>query len=194
MLAENDPGLGRWPVKRLLIWLAVLAVPLLGYLYRDDITALFQGDVALIDEAPRSFILTDLDDRTYTLAEYRGRVVVLDMWATWCADCLGFLGKVEKLSRKYPPDRVKFLTLNVDPITESRLSVSEVRKFVRENGLTVPVLLADVPTMRAYASTSPGVMELPQTYVLDRNLRVRYKSTAANAAQVQAVIKQLLKQ
>lgn len=180
-------------MKRLLTWFAVLAVLFLVYLYRDDMAGLFQGEVALIDEAPRSFVLTALDEQTYNLADYRGKVVVLDMWATWCPDCVGFLSKVEKLNRKYTPEGVKFLTLNVDPITESRLSVSEVRKFVGEKGLTVPVLLADVATMRAYASTSPGMLELPQTYVLDRNLRVRYKSTAANAAEVQAVIKQLLK-
>lgn len=181
-------------MKKWVVLGLIIVVGLVAYGYREELAVRWKGKVALIDEAPRPFTLDGIDGRLYSLGDYRGKVVVLDVWATWCTDCDALLGKIEKLHRKFPPRRVAVLTLNVDPLTGGKLPPQKVGEFVRQRGLTVPVLLADRETLHAYASAGQGLVLVPQTYVLDRDLRIRYKSTEASATEIQAVVNQLLGQ
>ena len=149
------------------------------------------GEVALIDEAANPIRLPSLEGQTYDLENYRGKVVVLEVWATWCEECVAFLDKVEQLHQNYKARDVVVLTLNLDGLSQG-MSPSELREFVAERGLTVPVMLMDEGTQAAFASGN--TIQVPQVRVYDRNLRVRYKSIGASATQVESVLNQLLEQ
>ena len=180
-------------MKKGLLYVAILLVAFVAYTYRDELSAMFQGDVTLVDRTPHPFYLTGLDQRQYGLEMFKGKVVVMDVWATWCPDCVALLGKVERLNHKYADKNVVVLTMNVDTLTESRLTPEQVRAFVHEQGLTVPVLMADEEAMHAWGTSAPGVVELPQTYVIDQKGHIRFQSTEATPGQLQVVVNQLLK-
>lgn len=180
-------------MKKVLVYAALVLAAFVAYTYRDELPAMFQEEVALVDRAPHPFYLTGLDQRRYGLDMFQGKVVVMDVWATWCPDCVALLGKVERLNRKYADKNVVVLTMNVDTLTEGRLPAEQVRDFVQKQGLTVPVLMGDEDALRDWGTSANGVAELSQTYVIDQKGRIRFQSTEATPGQLQAVINRLLK-
>lgn len=114
-----------------------------------------QGKVA------RPFSLPGLDGRKHGLAEYTGKVVILNFWATWCIPCRA---EVPDLEHEYRVHAGELVVLGVD----YQEPPSDVQSFVKEIGLTYPILMDASGTVHdAY-----GVGGLPQTFVLDRAGRV----------------------
>lgn len=108
-----------------------------------------------------TFTLMGLDGRTHTLADYRGRAVVLNFWATWCLPCRAEIPDLESESRRHRADVV---VLGVD----WKESAQAARSFVTEIGATYPVLLdSDGVAYAAYR-----VDGLPQTFFIDSQGRV----------------------
>src|SRR5262245_32963332 len=105
------------------------------------------------------FTLPDLDGRPVALAELRGRVVVVEVWASWCAPCGTMLPALDALARRYPASEVTVLAVSVD---QSRAAAE--------------ALLADRvgdPTLTVLHDRSSEVLArygadgLPATYVID---------------------------
>ncbi|MCL5023158.1 MAG: TlpA family protein disulfide reductase [Nitrospirae bacterium] len=111
-------------------------------------------------EAP-AFTLTSADGTKVSLADFSGRPVVIDFWATWCGPCREGTHELEKLHRKYDGKGVVFLGISMD---EGRDAAQQVKAFAKENGLTYRMLIDDQETSRAYVVSS-----IPATYILDRN-------------------------
>ena len=101
------------------------------------------------------FDLTDLDGRKWTLADLKGKVAFINLWATWCGPCRRELPYVQKL-REQLKDRkdVVILTLNIDD------EVGKVAPFMKENNYSFPVLLG-----QAYAEAQ-GVGAIPRNWVV----------------------------
>jgi thiol-disulfide isomerase/thioredoxin len=105
------------------------------------------------------FVLLDLAGRPVRLAELRGRVVLLNFWATWCAPCREEMPALEALARELGGQGLVVLTVNFEEAPET------VRTFVREVGLTLPVLLdADGAVARRYRVTA-----LPASFLVARD-------------------------
>ena len=109
-------------------------------------------------EAP-PFSLTSLEGGEVDLSFYRGSVVVLNFWATWCAPCVAEMPSLERLHRSLGPEGLAVVTVSTD---EDQQVVSD---FVAEHGLTLPVLLD--PGGRTAASAY-HTASFPATFVLDR--------------------------
>jgi peroxiredoxin len=108
--------------------------------------------------------LPDLEGRTVDLGQYRGRVVLVNFWASWCTPCVeempGIL-RLEEAMRDHP-----FAVIGVN-VGEARL---RVRTATHRLGLDFPVLLdRDQAAFRAW-----GAEVLPTSYVLDVDGRIRY--------------------
>ena len=69
-----------------------------------------------------------------TLADYKGQVVLLNIWATWCAPCRAEMPDIEKLYRAYGPSGLKVVSVSID----TGISDSAVTQFANKLGLTVP--------------------------------------------------------
>jgi peroxiredoxin len=118
------------------------------------------------DRAPE-FSLQALDGRTVSLAEFRGKVVMVHFWATWCPPCVEEMPTLEQLSRLLRARDFEILAVSVD-----EGGAGAVAAFMQRNGLSIPVLLDPA---RSIAKLY-GTFKFPETYVIDRQGVVRYKA------------------
>jgi len=102
--------------------------------------------------------LADLNGKTVKLSDYRGKVVVLNFWATWCVPCRAEIGGFIELQKKFAEKGVVFIGLSEDD--DAKLVVP----FVKTKGINYPVLMATKPVISAYEAQG-----LPTTYLIDRD-------------------------
>ena len=113
---------------------------------------------AVLFEAP-DFTLSALSGASLGLAELRGKVVLLNFWATWCVPCRKEMPAIEALYRRYKDRGLEVLAVSLD-----KLSTTVVEAFVKEVGVTYRVALdPSWATARTY-----GVRGLPATFLIDR--------------------------
>ena len=112
-------------------------------------------------------LLSFLDEHgeKLTLEKFRGRVVVLNLWATWCAPCIEELPTLDHLQQQLKPLGVIVIALSID-----RDGPKIVREFLDENEITNLAVFVD-PTMRAQSDLN--VIGLPTTIIIDRDGRER---------------------
>ena len=118
------------------------------------------------DGAPaRALVLKDIAGRSHDLAQYRGNVVLVNFWATWCEPCRHEMPSIQSLKERLAGKPFVALAVNVDE-PEAR-----VRNFVTQTRLGLPVLLDINKTVtRAW-----GVRVLPASYIIGPDGRVRYR-------------------
>ena len=115
------------------------------------------------------YVLADLDGKEATLAPYKGRILVLEFFATWCPPCRKDLPVIAALQAGYPPEKITFLAVSADGTTDT---VRSLPGFVKEVGVKIPVLVGGSLFVDRYAGVDKqGGREvvLPQTYVFDGN-------------------------
>lgn len=108
------------------------------------------------------FELTDLGGRPVTLADYRGKVLLLDFWATWCHTCKSEVPALKELHRKFSGPRFALLAASVD-----EGAPDAVARFAAENALPYTVAFASEQTARDYR-----VFGLPTKYLIDARGRI----------------------
>jgi peroxiredoxin len=108
--------------------------------------------------------LPDLEGREHALEDYRGKVVLINFWATWCEPCKHEMPSIERLRRSLPDRPFAVLAVNLaEP--ESR-----VQRFLREVPLGFTVLMdRDTATAKAWKARM-----LPATYIVGPDGRIRY--------------------
>ncbi len=110
------------------------------------------------------FTLETLDGRKVSLSSYKGQVVLLSFWATWCGPCKQEMPDMQTL---YEGMKSKGLTIVAVDLMEDKDTVS---RFVKDNKYTFPVLLDTNGTVGG--STTYGVSAIPTNYVIDRTGRI----------------------
>ena len=123
--------------------------------------ALFGTAWARAAAAP-DFALINLDGRAHSLAEYRGKIVVLNFWATWCLPCREEMPMLSKLAVKYDEKDVAFLAASIDDAqTQPKIS-----RFLEKKKITLAVFTGATPeTLKQFAL---GEI-VPATLLLDRD-------------------------
>lgn len=121
------------------------------------------------DAAP-AFALKDLDGKPVSLAAARGKVVLLNFWATWCGPCRAEVPDLVDLQKRYA-DKLEIIALATqedDP--------GEVRRFVRDSGINYRVAMAPDEVVGSYG----GIAALPTSFVIDAEGRVVQKHVGLN--------------
>jgi peroxiredoxin len=109
--------------------------------------------------------LKDVAGAVHDLARYRGKVVVINFWATWCEPCREEMPSLQRLRERLPVTSFAVLAINVDEPD------ARVRRFLEETRLDLPVLLDPNKTVtRAW-----GVRVMPTTFVVGPDGRIRYR-------------------
>ena len=110
----------------------------------------------------RDFTLPLLDGENVTLSSFRGKVVFLNFWASWCPPCREEMPSMETLYQRYKDLGLEMLAVNL------RESPDEVRRFVQSNGYTFPVLL----DRTGRVGSNFGVSGIPTTFIIDREGKI----------------------
>ncbi|MFL6215026.1 MAG: TlpA disulfide reductase family protein [Blastocatellia bacterium] len=101
------------------------------------------------------------------LEQMKGKVVVLDLWATWCGPCKMEIPSFIKLQEKYKSQGLEIIGVSIDPYTRGG-NAALVEKFMQENNINYTIWIAHNPTVLGKYPTGQGI---PTTYLIDRNGR-----------------------
>ncbi|HMA90664.1 MAG TPA: TlpA disulfide reductase family protein [Burkholderiales bacterium] len=113
--------------------------------------------------------LPDLQGRMHRLSDYRGKVVLLNFWASWCAPCRAEMPSIENLRRELRGEPFTVLAVNVDE------DASAARRFAERADIGFTVLVdGDGRAARAW-----GARALPTTFIIGPDGRVRYSHIGA---------------
>ena len=129
--------------------------------------------------------LKDVDGNVVSADQFKGKVVVLDFWATWCGPCRSEIPGYVNLQKKYGADGLAFVGVSVD---EDGPEV--VRKFMKEHGINYTIVMADEKVVEAYAP----IEGYPTTFIIDRAGMIRDRKlgsrpTADYEKEILAVLK-----
>lgn len=128
------------------------------------------------------FTLKDLDGQPVSLGDFKGKVLLLDFWATWCAPCIASMPHLQKLHHRYADKGFAVLGIAVD-----ERGAATVLPLVKKK-VTYPILLGDEPTWAAY-----GVQALPALFLIDREGRiVRQFGGATDERTIEAEVQRLV--
>jgi thiol-disulfide isomerase/thioredoxin len=119
---------------------------------------------------PFDFKLPDLEGKPVSLADFKGKVVLVDFWGTWCAPCREAIPHLVALSRKFKSRGLAVVGLTYeksDPADPQTLA--NVKRFVKEAGIAYPCLIGDEATQMRV----PKFEGFPTTLILDRAGKVR---------------------
>jgi peroxiredoxin len=107
------------------------------------------------------FALRDVDGKTANLRQYRGKVVLLDFWATWCTGCKQEIPWFVEFQRKFGTKRFAVVGVSLDD------GWDVLKPFLAETRVPYRVLLGDDETRDRY-----GIQGMPDTFLIDRQGRV----------------------
>ena len=121
------------------------------------------------DAAP-AFELNDLDGKPLSLAEAKGKIVLLNFWATWCGPCRAEIPDLVDLQKRYA-DKLEIIALATDED-----DADEVRRFVMGAGINYRVAMTSDQVRMAYG----GIAALPTSFVIDTQGRIVQKHVGLN--------------
>lgn len=115
--------------------------------------------------AAPGLVLKDVDGATHDLARYRGKVVLINFWATWCEPCRQEMPSIQRLREKLSGKPFVVLAVNVDEPD------ARVRRFLSETRLDLTVLLDPNKTV----TRGWSVRVMPTTFIVGPDGRIRYR-------------------
>ncbi len=129
----------------------------------------FSVSAISVGETVPSFKARTIDgSKSIALEDYRGKVVWLDFWASWCPPCLKSLPKYNDLRREIGTSNFEVVAINVDENTD------DARKFLQKHPVSYPI--AKDP--KGILPGVFGVKAMPTSYLIDKNGVVQYVHTA----------------
>jgi cytochrome c biogenesis protein CcmG/thiol:disulfide interchange protein DsbE len=125
---------------------------------------------SLLHKKAPEFVRTDLKHRKLDLRAYRGKVVLLDFWATWCASCQLEMPRFVAWQTQYGPRGLQIIGISMDD------DPALAREMYEKQKLNYPVAMGDDKLGQLYG----GVLGLPLTYLIDShgNVRAQFRGEA----------------
>jgi len=159
-------------------WLTLVMIGLIAFMWFRP-----PAWVSDINEPLPNLAFTTLDGRMGTLEGLRGKVVLVNIWATWCPYCRHEMPAMQAFYREYQAKGFEILAFSVDD------DPAKVESFMRENGYTFPVLMSTAEQSAAFGNTS----RLPTSFIIDKSGRLRHKiSGQVHYGRLQDLVEPLL--
>ena len=141
----------------ILALLAAIAVAVL-FLLKQNNSYLKYSPLRAGQPAP-DFSLPSLDGKIVSLADHRGHVVLVNIWATWCPPCIDEMPSMEKLYQELKDENFEILAVSIDA-----LGARAVAPFMKKYNLSFPALLDPEATIKTLYQTT-GV---PESFIIDK--------------------------
>ena len=114
------------------------------------------------EEIAPNFVLTDTQGEQVKLSDYRGKVVILDFWATWCPPCRRGIPDLIELQKTY---KKKLAVIGISLDTDSRKNVVP---FIKEYGINYKVVYGDNDVVQKYGN----IQSIPTTFIIDQKGKI----------------------
>jgi thiol-disulfide isomerase/thioredoxin len=125
---------------------------------------------ALSEDFNFNFRLKDLDGNLVDFTAYKGKVVVINLWATWCAPCRVEMPSIQSLYSKIESENIEFVILSLDRDSD----FNKVKKYIAKNKFTFPVF-----TPHGYLAEQLQTDVIPTTLVLNKAGKIVNRKTGA---------------
>jgi len=132
----------------------------------------------MIKQPAPTFTLTDLDGKAVSLADLKGKVVIIDFWATWCGPCKASFPGMQMAVNKFKDNpNVKFLFVDCWENGDQDKYIDGVKKFIGDNKYTFHVLVDDKGDdgRQSKVVSTYKVDGIPTKFVIDKNGNIRFK-------------------
>ncbi len=136
---------------------------------------------------PFSFDLPDLEGKSVKLADFKGKVTIVDVWGTWCPPCREEVPHFVELNKKYKEKGLAIVGINYEKGDKDKWK-SLISSFVAENHVNYPCVIGDDKTQEMI----PEFSAFPTTLFIDREGKVRFKLIGSSPAPVLEAIVTLL--
>jgi len=134
-------------------------------------------------EAP-DFTLPDLDGKPFKFSDLKGKVIILDFWATWCPPCRTEIPHFKSLYSQYKGDGLEVIGIALD-----QGGANVVRPFAEDFQINYPILIGNQRVTEDYG----GIRGIPTTFIIDRQGRIVEKFVGYRDKEVfESVIQDLL--
>ena len=138
---------------------------------------------------PFDFALTDITGQTLNLVDYLGKVVIVDIWGTWCPPCKEEIPSFIRLQTEYGPQGFQMIGLNYEQAGDDAAKTEVVAQFVQDSGINYPCALGTEEIQQQV----PNFSGYPTTLFIDRTGKVRAKIVGTHEyAFLEAIVKILL--
>jgi thiol-disulfide isomerase/thioredoxin len=161
---------------RISVIVAIVVLGILGYGYLSDTTGASLVDEPVEQETKQNaqqepekfeapeFTLKNINGVDVSLSDYKGKIVFINFWATWCGPCRHEVPAFVELQEEYGSDTLVILGISLD---QGDLSV--VPAFAKEYNINYEVLYGDAKVVGRYG----GIRSIPTTYIVDRDGYIR---------------------
>lgn len=136
-----------------------------------------------------NFSFLDQYGKIHRLSSYKGKVIFLNCWATWCSPCRSELGEIEELYKKYKDSDDVVILTSTFPNQSGEGNASSIKEFMNKNGYTFPVLFDNSGKILS----TLGIYAFPTTFLFDKKGNVYgYIPGAMNIETMERVISEAL--
>lgn len=150
-------------VKTVIIFLIALSFNLSGTIINEKSLgsrgSLNSVDLLNLDKAP-DFALKSVDGKTVKLSDYKGKIVIVDFWATWCPPCRKGIPDLISIQSEYKNDLV-IIGISLD----SEKTIKDVPGFVKNYGINYPIVYGN----EKVANDFGGIQGIPTAFIIDKN-------------------------
>jgi peroxiredoxin len=149
----------------------------------------FLSSFVTAEEKPVDFNLPNIKGSAYKLSEYRGKVVMVSFWATWCRPCQVELPIMQKIWKEYRKEGFEFLSVNIEPTGEKK----RIARLAKQKKYEFPILLDS--DSKFLESQHPS-LQLPFSILLDKKGHIVFRQTGYipdSEKKIVTEIKKLLK-
>jgi peroxiredoxin len=161
----------------------LIALLVTGFICLKTVLA-FSQETPVAKTPATDWELTDLNGKMIKFSDFRGKGLILDFWATWCAPCRIEIPHFVELQKQYGDKGLRVIGISLD---EQGLEV--VKKFVKRFGVNYQIVIGNEKVAEAYG----GIGAIPTTFVIDRQGRIvsehiGYDDKAAFEKEIQSLL------